>query len=208
MDTQLKYMDFVRHNIYADHEMGLPKKWKINIDGGNFQHSAWYGCKIHYTDIDSPDKLKLLNDDNKNMLFDKGIPDPFSGILNKYKNMLEYMQEKIEKGYSYKGISIDKKISAIEPQVEKLWQNVFASANSPTVLNEKGQKIFDQSGIKDIILDNKEFLLDTIKKQNPRTAYDVQEIAQKVQWCIPPSLQFFNKDTLIIRVRQAIFIVR
>lgn len=109
LDTQLKYQDYVRHNIFADHEMGLPQKWHFHIDGGNFQHSAWYGCDVHYTDYDSPDTKTLLYDDNKNMLFDKGIMDPFSGILSRYKNMHEYLSEKII-GYEYKGIPVDANI--------------------------------------------------------------------------------------------------
>ena len=94
IDTQLKYQHFVRHNIFADHEMGLPEQWEIHIDGGTFQHSAWYGCKTHYFNSDSPDTSAILYEDNKNMLFDKGIPDPFSGLLAQYKNMHEYMVEK------------------------------------------------------------------------------------------------------------------
>lgn len=110
MDIQLKFNNFEKHNVFYDHEMGLPDEWNVYLDGGNFQHSAWYGCDISYMANDSPDTKPLLNNDNKNMLFDKGLPDPFSGLYAKYKNMYEYMYEKVDSGYYYKDRPISKKI--------------------------------------------------------------------------------------------------
>ncbi|MCP4399220.1 MAG: hypothetical protein GY801_18200 [bacterium] len=101
LKVQLQLQDFIRHHIWADHEMGLPQEWKIGIDGGTFHHSAWYGSDVHYS-VDSPDTKPLLNDDNKHMLFDRGIPDPFSGLYGTFKNFYEYFQDHLH-NYSYKG---------------------------------------------------------------------------------------------------------
>ena len=77
--------------------MGMPDEWTVHISGGNFHHSAWYGCNIHYSNVDSPDTKKILTEDNKNMFFEKGIPDPFSGIYGKFKEKYEYMNVKIKR---------------------------------------------------------------------------------------------------------------
>ncbi|MCP4756463.1 MAG: hypothetical protein GY866_36830 [Proteobacteria bacterium] len=111
MDVQLQLWDFVNHNIYADHPMGLPNEWAIALEGGNFHHAAWYGCEINYTDSDGPDVRPMLSDDNKNELFDKGIPDPFGGIYAQYRDMYERMLERAET-YTYKGVPISKFIYA------------------------------------------------------------------------------------------------
>jgi hypothetical protein len=111
LDVQLKFQDFKRHNIYADHEMGLPEEWFFFIDGGNFSHSAWYGCDINFASPDSPDTKPLLGEDNKNMLFDRGIPDPFSGVYGRQKRMYEYLQKKLA-SYTYRGIPVNRSFGA------------------------------------------------------------------------------------------------
>ncbi len=79
---------------------------------------------------------------------------------------------------------IENSIEWIKNEIEKIWNIVrekpITVSNSPMVLNETGQKILNESGIKNIILENKEMLLNAIREKNPETAYDVQEIAKKV----------------------------
>lgn len=47
--VQLEFQDFVRHHMWADHEMGVPEEgWSITVDFQNVYESAWLGapCRI------------------------------------------------------------------------------------------------------------------------------------------------------------------
>ncbi len=68
---------FIRHRLWCDQEMGLPEKWTVAVDFQNSHEALWYGCPIHFRDGEVPDTTPLLNDDNKQMLFDVGLPEPF-----------------------------------------------------------------------------------------------------------------------------------
>jgi uroporphyrinogen-III decarboxylase len=94
MEVQLEHQYFRRHHIFADHEMGLPDEWGVMVAGGNFSHSAWYGAKVHYSNYDSPDTVKMLTDDNKHTLFDRGLPDPFGGIFAHWRRVYERLKKK------------------------------------------------------------------------------------------------------------------
>jgi len=101
--------DFRRHYIMEDSEKGLPQEgWEVALDYGNFVEAAWYGAEVVFHDTQiAPSTMPFLNDDNKNMLFEKGIPDPFSGFLETIKNRFEYYLE-TKKGFTYKGMPVKK----------------------------------------------------------------------------------------------------
>jgi uroporphyrinogen-III decarboxylase len=106
-NVQLEHCDFVRHNIFADNEMGIPEMgWTVNIDFQNTVEAPWLGCPIMYPDANVPSTIPFLNDDNKNELLHRGIPNPFSGIMGKAKKYAEIFNEKIQNGYIFKGTKI------------------------------------------------------------------------------------------------------
>lgn len=70
---------WMRHFLPGDHEHGLPEAWQPWFDIQNTYDATWLGCDIFYRDDQVPDTLPLLNEDNKYILFDNGIPDPMSG---------------------------------------------------------------------------------------------------------------------------------
>lgn len=106
-DVQLDFCDFVAHNIYADHEMGTPARgWTVNVDFQNTFDSPWLGCPMVYPKGEVPATRPFLMDDNKNELLHRGIPDPFSGIMNTAKEHYENFSEKIQKGAAYKGVDV------------------------------------------------------------------------------------------------------
>ena len=79
---QLEFRDFVRHHVFADHEMGIPENgWEIYVDFQNNYESAWFGCPIVYKEDNCPVCPAILDNQHKHMLFEKGMPDPFSGIM-------------------------------------------------------------------------------------------------------------------------------
>lgn len=73
----LRKQHFIRHHLYCDQEMGLPDKWQVAVDFQNSYEALWFGCPIHFREGQVPDTTPILEDDNKRMLFDQGLPDPF-----------------------------------------------------------------------------------------------------------------------------------
>ncbi|NPV47491.1 MAG: hypothetical protein HPY69_11060 [Armatimonadetes bacterium] len=73
----LRKQHFIRHHLWCDQEMGLPDKWQVAVDFQNSYEALWFGCPIHFREGQVPDTTPILGDDNKRMLFDRGLPDPF-----------------------------------------------------------------------------------------------------------------------------------
>jgi len=77
-EVQLRTQSYARHNLLQDAEMGPPRDgWSIGIDTQNTYEAAWFGAEVAFRDGQVPVTRPLLRDDNKRMLFDRGIPDPF-----------------------------------------------------------------------------------------------------------------------------------
>lgn len=93
-EVQIANQHYVRHNILQDAEMGLPKDgWTIYVDFQNYYEAAWFGAEIIYYPNQVPAAEPLLNSDNKRMLFDRGIPDPFSdGLMIDNWRFYEHMK--------------------------------------------------------------------------------------------------------------------
>jgi hypothetical protein len=73
----LRKQHHVRHHLWFDQEMGLPEKWTVGVDFQNSYEALWFGCPIHFREGQVPDTTPILGDDNKRLLFDQGLPDPF-----------------------------------------------------------------------------------------------------------------------------------
>lgn len=83
-DMQCSFSEYGKFNIIGDHKMGIPEEgWCVNVDFQNYYEAAWFGCEIKYPQNEVPFAIPLLTDDNKKMLFEKGIPDPFGGFMKK-----------------------------------------------------------------------------------------------------------------------------
>ena len=98
MNIQLLNANYIKHNIFADHEMGVPDcGWHVYVDLQNYFEAAWYGAEVIYPAGNVPTNAEFLNENNKNMLFEKGLPDPFGGIYKKAFEIYEQMYEKSDK---------------------------------------------------------------------------------------------------------------
>lgn len=105
--TQLDFSNFIRHNIYADHEMGIPQDgWTVDVDFQNVVEAAWLGSEIHYPGGNVPSTVPYLLDSNKYDLLKKGIPDPFSGIMSQIRDYYNIFRKKVANGAEYKGTPI------------------------------------------------------------------------------------------------------
>jgi len=95
-------------NIPADYEMGLPDDgWTVGIDFQNYSDAVWLGCPLRYFDNGIPASVPFINTDNKNILFDRGIPGAFSGLMKTGRDYYEYFLEKSQT-YTFKGIKVTK----------------------------------------------------------------------------------------------------
>ncbi|MDI6784996.1 MAG: uroporphyrinogen decarboxylase family protein, partial [bacterium] len=112
-ETQLQFQYWSRHNLIQDAELGLPSdSWKIFADFQNFYEATWFGAEVHYYDDQVPDTLPFLNEDNKRFLFDRGLPNPFTGgLMKKVTEYWEYFNEKVGAGsprpYLFHGIKVE-----------------------------------------------------------------------------------------------------
>lgn len=112
VEMQLRSHHYVRHNMLQDAEMGLPVDgWWIQIDFQNYYDAGWFGAPIHYRDGQVPDTVPILGDDNKRMLFDRGVPDPFAdGLMEKNWRFYEHIRANMSR-YSYAG----RPVAAVSP---------------------------------------------------------------------------------------------
>ena len=79
-DHQLRHQYWLQHHLPRDARLGLPEQWSVSVDFQNSYEAGWYGCEMVYPEGQPPDTIPLLADDGrKRMLFDRGLPDPFSG---------------------------------------------------------------------------------------------------------------------------------
>jgi len=113
-EVQQDFHYYVRHNIISDNGVGIPEDgWDFHIDLMNIYEAAWLGAPIIYYDDQVPDTEPILTDDKKNLLFDKGIPDPFSGILGHHLTTWEYFNKRA-KDFTFHGKPIKSIISWTE----------------------------------------------------------------------------------------------
>lgn len=91
--VQCEFALFRRHFLFYDQEMGMPEQWSTYVDLQNMGEAAWLGAKIEYPEWEVPDTRPFLGDDNKNQLFEQGLPDPLSGIYGQLCDWYTYLNE-------------------------------------------------------------------------------------------------------------------
>lgn len=108
---QLRLAEFLRFQVDADHEMGTPEEgWAVAVDFQNYYEAAWYGCPVSFPKGGMPTSSPILIGDKKNILFEKGIPDPFSGIMGEGGRFLEQFS-KLSQGYELRGAGVTSMIN-------------------------------------------------------------------------------------------------
>jgi uroporphyrinogen-III decarboxylase len=103
----LEFRYWTRFLLPGDHERGLPNQWSVYIDFENHYDAAWFGCPVHYREGQVPDTTPILTNDNKRMLFDRGIPDPFEGEwAERCLHFLDVFRKKQERGWTFMGVPV------------------------------------------------------------------------------------------------------
>lgn len=106
-EVQLKSQHYVRHHMLQDYEMGLPcNGWGIYVDFQNVSEAGWLGAEVEYREGQVPDTQPILTGENKRLLFDQGIPDPFKGgLMERNWRFYEHMKANMHK-YSHSGLPV------------------------------------------------------------------------------------------------------
>jgi len=106
LTRQLEHQSWVRRHVPQDAEMGPPEKgWSLHVDFQNTYEAGWFGCEVRYFDGEVPDTVPLLQDDRrKGALFDRGLPDPFSGgRMRKNWEFYDFFRQRQAEGFTWEG---------------------------------------------------------------------------------------------------------
>ncbi|HQM40104.1 MAG TPA: uroporphyrinogen decarboxylase family protein [Clostridia bacterium] len=99
----------LRHNIYADHDMGMPEEgWTVTSDKQNLYECGWFGAKIVYPNNNVPFSEPFLDEKNKYEFLKKPFPKLFDNFEEQSYNTYNVMLKLQKEGYEYKGKPIKK----------------------------------------------------------------------------------------------------
>jgi hypothetical protein len=94
-DVTLKHKYYVAHTIPQDMEMGIPEKeWDIGIEFGNVYEESWFGCEIIYPEGQIATTRPRYAGANKHEIFERGMPGPFDGFMDKIFADYEYFLDR------------------------------------------------------------------------------------------------------------------
>ncbi len=80
---------------------------------------------------------------------------------------------------------IREKFFVVESRVSDLWKDKIAPSHSPRQLNDRGEQILRTSGIKQIVDEKKDELLQLVKNKNVTNAYDAEMAINAVMLDLP-----------------------
>lgn len=107
LDVVLRTQDYIRHNLIADHPMGLPKEgWQVSVDLQNVHEAAWLGAPVRFPAQNCPYAEPFLTDENRAAFLERPIPDAFDGIYGQGLAFYEKMRQRIREGYEYRGVPV------------------------------------------------------------------------------------------------------
>lgn len=89
------------------------------------------------------------------------------------------------KDFSDRIVRIETKVEGLEKRVETIWKDSYAPTSSPRQLNERGEHILEESGIKNLVHAKKEVLLAAVRKKDPKTPYDAESMIEEVMLEFP-----------------------
>lgn len=107
--VQVAHAVYVRHHYRADQEMGLPADgWHPYVDFQNVYEAAWLGAPIAFRDDNCPYAEVWLHEDNRNEIFDRGMPDPFrdNGWMQRNWDHYDHFLRLQDKGVELLGLPI------------------------------------------------------------------------------------------------------
>jgi len=104
LEKQLEFLEWVARKVPQDAQMGLPASWDIVVDFQNYYEAGFLGARIYFPEGNVPVAEPFLDNDHKNMLLDKGLPDlDKSPLWRKNVEYYEYFSARKKEGYTYSG---------------------------------------------------------------------------------------------------------
>lgn len=105
LDMQLEFRRFEAFEMYYDHRMGLPENgWYLYPDFQNDTECGWLGAELKFSGNAVPFTVPMLNGDNpRDLLFKKGFPELFGGLLGKAFEFYNYFIKLKNDGFEYMG---------------------------------------------------------------------------------------------------------
>lgn len=92
------------------------------------------------------------------------------GVITLLFGIVVYFTKKIFDNTESKSTDV----SEMKPKLEILWQDKFAPAHFTRQLNDRGKDILENSGIKEIINEKKQQLLELVKFRKSKNPYDAE----------------------------------
>lgn len=105
LTRQLEHQAWVRQHVPQDAEMGVPQGWEVQVDFLNSYEAGWFGCPLRCFEGEVPDTQPILQEERRKWtLFDRGIPDPFTGgLMGRNWEFYEYFRRRQEEGFTWLG---------------------------------------------------------------------------------------------------------
>jgi hypothetical protein len=97
-------------------------------------------------------------------------------IVTRIDDLLEKEIKPVLKATNDRTIDIDKRLGIVEFAMRQKLTDEFAPGNSPRKLNDKGHRILQDSGIKEVVDHEKAYLLGLVKSADPKNAYDAESV--------------------------------
>lgn len=81
LDLQLRATAWRGEHLAAvcDEPAGLPDEFVVKVDLQTYDDASFFGAPLQFLPGQVPDTLPILEGDRKNLLFDRGLPDPLYG---------------------------------------------------------------------------------------------------------------------------------
>ena len=132
-DVQLKYKYHLAHNIIFDQIMGIPEEgWEVFVEYNNVTEAIWFGCESFIPEGQIIATRHRYGGDNKNEIFDLGMPEPNSGI---YATVFENYEYFVEKARNYE--FYNKPVSVALP-----WTTLGTDGPLTVALDIRGDEIY------------------------------------------------------------------
>lgn len=116
-----------------------------------------------------------------------GIPTIVKVLVDTGKKLekIDSVSKTIEGEISPGLKDVRERFMVVEDRVESLWKDKLAPAQSPRQLNERGENVLNESGIKSIVDKNKEKLLGLVRQKDVTNAYDAERAISEVMMDLP-----------------------
>ena len=102
--VQMYAKEYIRTNLPADHEMGLPEGWDLYVDTQNVYEAAWFGCPIVYHEGNCPNTAPMTREQLEKRMAD-GLPEKENAFFARCLRLHEELSSMVGKE-GYRGIPI------------------------------------------------------------------------------------------------------